>query len=522
MKNKFYSSLVILALSLFFAACGSTPETIIVKPASTSALPEPDPVIQPPPAKSAAPEASVLPVNPFYAGNGGKGVSLAILAPKPVGLAENQSYIPSLVQGEFVSNFSGYSALSVMDRENLDEQYGELLSGYYDEDAEAAMDLGHLPPTEYIMGGKITKTAAGYALQMQITKTSDKMTMASYSGTCTFAELDNLTGIRRASLDLLPKIGVELTDRAKTELAGAAAANRVNAQTALAQGITAQQGGTVVEALSYYYQAAAFDPSLLEAANRASVMSAAISSGNIGADVRNDIQRRKEWQKLLTETEDYFSKHLPWEIVYDPSLTQGRINYEKETADLSFNLEVKPTDGFKTINTILTGLAATGKIKEWNMQYWPLSSSVFVDSITARDPDWGPVRSGDDMNRKIHKKVSIAARLVNAAGKVIATTSCDILCPLKFKNFRSNDNVFDRGVQVREFYAWDSYVVAETGYPHYISFFTGVSSGILFESVNANDITDHMTVEIVSVNGIDAETIAKTGYIRISTGEIKK
>jgi hypothetical protein len=31
-----------------------------------------------------------------------------------------------------------------------------------------------------------------------------------------------------------------------------------------------------------------------------------------------------------------------------------------------------------------------------------------------------------------------------------------------------------------------------------------------------------MTVKIVSVNGIDAETIAKTGYIKISTGEIKR
>jgi hypothetical protein len=44
---------------------------------------------------------------------------------------------------------------------------------------------------------------------------------------------------------------------------------------------------------------------------------------------------------------------------------------------------------------------------------------------------------------------------------------------------------------------------------------------ISFSNVNANDITDHMTVKIVSVNGIDAETIAKTGYIRISTGAVR-
>jgi hypothetical protein len=78
------------------------------------------------------------------------------------------------------------------------------------------------------------------------------------------------------------------------------------------------------------------------------------------------------------------------------------------------------------------------------------------------------------------------------------------------------------GEQIREVYTWDSYVVAETGHPYYMSATGEFSSGIVFESVNANDITDHMTMKIVSVNGIDAETIAKTGYIRISTGKIKK
>ncbi|MDR1902323.1 MAG: hypothetical protein LBQ88_08605 [Treponema sp.] len=53
-----------------------------------------------------------------------------------------------------VSSFKGYSAVEVLDRERLDDQYAELLSGYYDENAEAGLDLGHLPPT-------------GYALQIQ-------------------------------------------------------------------------------------------------------------------------------------------------------------------------------------------------------------------------------------------------------------------------------------------------------------------------------------------------------------------
>jgi hypothetical protein len=92
----------------------------------------------------------------------------------------------------------------------------------------------------------------------------------------------------------------------------------------------------------------------------------------------------------------------------------------------------------------------------------------------------------------------------------------DVLCSLKFRNFKANTNVFEMGQQVREVYTWDNYVVAETGYPSYISGSGDVSRGIVFNSVNANDITDHMAVKIASVNGIDAETLAKNGYIKIS------
>jgi len=142
-----------------------------------------------------------------FTGDGGKGKNIAILAPKATGLAANQNYIPSLVQGEFVSNFTSYSAISVLDRVRLDDQYKELLSGYYSDNAKEGADLGHLSPTEFIMGGNITRTATGFAMQISITKSADKMTVASYSGTCTVDELNDLSGVRRASLDLLQKNG---------------------------------------------------------------------------------------------------------------------------------------------------------------------------------------------------------------------------------------------------------------------------------------------------------------------------
>jgi len=146
----------------------------------------------------------------FWTGDGGKGKSIAILAPQATGLAANQNYIPALVQGEFVSNFSSYSAISVLDRVRLDEQYKELLSGYYSEKAKESWDLGKLSPTDYIMGGSITRTATGFAMQM---------------------------------------IGVTPTEQARVALSGAAASNQINAQTALARGIVAQQLGNTAETM---------------------------------------------------------------------------------------------------------------------------------------------------------------------------------------------------------------------------------------------------------------------------------
>jgi hypothetical protein len=43
---------------------------------------------------------------------------------------------------------------------------------------------------------------------------------------------------------------------------------------------------------------------------------------------------------------------------------------------------------------------------------------------------------------------------------------------------------------------------------------------VVFGNINANDITDAMTVKIISVDGIDAERAVRDGYIRITTGAI--
>jgi len=301
------------------------------------------------------PSVEVLPPEPvsqFWTGEGGKGKSIAILAPQATGLAANQDYIPVLVQGEFVSNFSNFSAIAVLDRQRLDEQYAELFSGYYSDDAQEGWDLGHLSPTDYIMGGSITRTNTSFAMQIGITRSADKTTVAQYSETITLDELTGLSGVRRASLDLLQRMGVTPTERTRTELSGAAEANRVSAQTALARGIVAQHLGDTLETLAQYYQAAAFDPTLIEAAARANTMSTSIRSGSMGANIRNDIAWRDEWVKILADANRTL-QNIPQPqrpvlqqivvaqiVVPDSNFRQGNINYNARTAELMVDFDI--------------------------------------------------------------------------------------------------------------------------------------------------------------------------------------
>ena len=405
-------------------------------------------------------------------------MSIAILAPGASGLTSDQSYLPALVQGEFVSNFSGYSAISVLDRLRLDDHYAELLSGYYDDNAEAGMDLGHLAPTDYIMGGSITKTAAGYALQIQIMRTSDKMTAASHSGTFSFTELDNLSGIRRASLDLLEKMGVTPTERTRTELSGAALANHVNAQVSLAQGITAQRQGTVVEALSRYIQSSNYDPSLTEAASRLNILSADVTSGNIGENVRNDLQWRDRWVARLKECEEFYTDYVknppPYSLVYSTNVKQGAIDYNKRTVSLSLEIAMYPDRVWlaaldQAVKTVRQGLLATKRADVWGLADWPKSQG-----ITRVHPFGGRI-SG----------YTVEVEIFNSEGKSLGAKGKAALPA----GIYSDSQDFAYPVSAR--------------------------MNMVFPEANPEIMDDIFRINIVSINGIPAEAAAKRMNISI-------
>ncbi|MDR1221165.1 MAG: hypothetical protein LBK73_16395 [Treponema sp.] len=196
----------------------------------------------------------------YWTGNGASGLSVAVLVPEGRGLAENEAYLPTMVQGVLVGDFAKFSAMKVIDRQNLEKVIAEGETGYYADESNF-VQLGAVANVRYILNGALQKTGSGFSLQLKITEAASGASKAAYTGAVSAAELENLTGIKKASGDLLSQLGVSLTDAGKTALLGVSASN-AQAETALARGITAQRSGTVIEAMSYYYEAARFDPSL--------------------------------------------------------------------------------------------------------------------------------------------------------------------------------------------------------------------------------------------------------------------
>jgi hypothetical protein len=415
----------------------------------------------------------------YSAGNSGAGQSLTILAPKPINLNSGEAYLPNFVQGIITDDFKKFSKIETKDWQSLEKVLAETERLVYAENNDI-IAAGNITQTQYILTGEIIKTGAGYALQFRITDTKTGINKASYSGSCSKEQLDKMSGVKAASADLLAQMGVNLTAQEKTTLL-AVTDNTAEAQTALAKGVTASRTGTVVEALSYYLTSVNYDPSSAEAASRLNVLSTNISSGNIGDDVRNDIQWRKDWIARLTEAEQYFANQTkdpaPYYLTYSMNVQQGRIDYAKETVSisgLSMNLFPNNEAWFavpvQVVNTVRDGFMKTGRASEWGLN-WPRSSVSNSSAFQSR-----------------YERIVASVELLNDKGTVIGK----------------------QDVSLQGGWGLDTY----NGFK--LSFRSDKQQAV-FYSVNANLITDKLNIRIASIDGVNTNTAAKNKRISIMT-----
>jgi len=441
----------------------------------------------------------------YYTGDGGRGIRIAVLEPVGKGLSADEQWMISLVQGSITGDLSKFSAMTVIDRQNLEKvfaEWKEAMSGNYSD--ENLVKIGNLTSASHILTGSISKTASAFMLELAVTDIQSGVRKATYSPTpVSPLALENLSALKAASADLLRQLGVELTPAAQNELKQTLNTAKIQAETMLARGITAQKQGTEVAALSYFYQAAAFDSSLFEASKRSSVMAANISSGNIGANVKNDILWRKRWVAELNGVEEAYHSIIstvdpPYTLFYSTGIKQGNVNYQKETADLSIPINLSANqDWFRAMNRslkaveeALSGLNSTKRKNDWGLSNWPSSG------VSNTNP-FGSSKRYD---------LTVVFELVNEQGRAIGSQTVRLNPSFRFNN--QNGNIV-------------------------IAFTENDQGTVTFNSVKADDISDNLTVRVASVNGgppqnakftisaISAKQRVENIFLRIEKGVVR-
>ena len=237
--------------------------------------------------------------------------------------------------------------------------------------------------------------------------------------------------------------------------------------------------------MSYYFQAAALDSSLAEAVSRSSVMAANISSGNIGVDARNDIQWRRDWIARLTETEQFFdnflkNERMPYTFYYTTGIQREAINYQNETIVLTIEASLNPNDIWPfplqdALVAVYDGLTRTGRKSDWGLAQWPYQRVTNLNPFVRRSSDF-----------------SVVIELVNNNDKVIGSQTFQAGGWWEFQLRNSRNEIFSPVVDVSD-------VTVKN-----VSF-----------TVKVDDITDNLTIRVVSVNGQTAETVARNGLLQV-------
>ncbi|MDR2516738.1 MAG: CsgG/HfaB family protein [Spirochaetaceae bacterium] len=418
---------------------------------------------------------------PLWTGDGGANIRLAVLAPEAMGGAPG--HLPLYIQGLLNSSLKRHSAMTLIDRQNLDriitEQNLSTRGRFSDADF---VRIGNLTNARYMLLGSLQKLSGDtYALHLTVTEASTGEQKAAFTGSGSLAQLEGSGAlINRASVELLAQLGVKLTEAGRLSLMGGNTV-MVRAENALARGTAAQATGDQLEALFSYAQAASFDPGQREALARLGTLSSTISGGSISARIRNDIQARDRWVAVFKQTARFYNEHPPYELVFDPSLEQeGETDYARRTATLLMRVGLVPSEaGFAALNALLAGLEQTGRRAVWGFNGWPME-------------DLAPPVSGTRLfSGRNAASFTVEVLLLNDRQKQVGRGSITLRIPPRFAT--GNASVTPPA---------------------------GIFDLIRFRDVKADELSPVLTIVINSVNGIPSRTLNSAGYMRIAPGDV--
>jgi len=166
--------------------------------------------------------AAVLPAqsSPYYEGTGGAGIRVAVLQPSGSGLSPQEQWLVRLIQSTFIADFNKYSAMTAIDRQNLDTVLGEQNRSFSGNYSEADyINIGNLANVRYILAGTLTKIGSNFMLVLSVADAqTGARTVSLAPKSCSLDELQSTTIIKQAAEELLGQMGVTLTATGRQDL----------------------------------------------------------------------------------------------------------------------------------------------------------------------------------------------------------------------------------------------------------------------------------------------------------------
>lgn len=382
---------------------------------------------------SAPPVNSVIPEfqGAYFTGDGGKGLTLAVLLPRGRAaggkdLPENEQWLLSFVQGNLTADFSRYSAMEIIDRQTISQVLEEqnLSLSQNSGDKNTIIKIGNITNAQFLLTGTLEKMNANdFSLQLSIVNAETAVIQASHVAAVSIAELRSLKPIREASIDLLKRMGVELTAEG-VEAIRSVALPEAQGAIALAQGIAAGDENPV-EKLIYLTNAVAFDSRQLEAIELLASTETDMSRMGTGAALQNDAEQQKQFLAMLNQFEDHYKNHPPFELAFVPKTVQaGETDYARHEATVKFSVTLRESVEFdtmkKVLKIILDDLKKTGNKEKWGFKDWPGNAELFNEKQQYRIT----AELLDD-NGKVLDTVqfTMGAQLVYVGGTIYADSS---------------------------------------------------------------------------------------------------
>jgi len=379
----------------------------------------------------------------YYTGDGGKSITLTVLRTTGEAIAKEDEFIFNYIQNLLIGNFNKYTAVQTGARN----------------EAQAAA---------FLLISKLTKTGNSFILDLTVTDPSSGIIKASYQGVNIRADdILNAKAVNEGFLDITKKLNVNLSEAGIAAVVNPKSID-TQALISLARGNEAEKNGNPIEMLTYLYNAASYDPALLEAGNRFNAFSQMLSDGNVLESVKSDLENRENWKKILDEFDSFYKAHPPFILTFNPlPLQKGNTDYDNRTAVLEFEMSFQEDVSFEAMQKVFVAISS-GLKNTGNQEVWGFSKRPF------RSPLFGRFRYYD-----------IKAELVNNRDAAVASVA-----------FRVRSRIA---------------VIRNTLYPD-----TSQKIKQSFRPVRIGDeLTDNMIVRIVSIDGIGTEEAMRNGYVKI-------